>query len=285
VLAGALALLAGSALRAEVRVVGTDLLGVDASRALYEFSTRAGFPLALAFDGSRPGLDLLKSGSADLGLLVLAPEEAGAVAAFQSIPLAYHGVVVLVPVVVPLEQITLSQLRDIFGESGANNLSRWGDLGLSGDIAASAIVPHLPAVGQGITAEFFRRTVLQERPFRSPVVRDASPAEMVLKLAGDRRALALAPARPPNTPGIKVVPVAARANDPAYFPTPENLHSGDYPLSLPLRVVFRRESTPALRPLLRFLFSDEFAPLLERAGLIPLAPAARQQHSLAFEKL
>ena len=285
VLAGTLAVLAGSTARAEVRVVGTDLLGVDVSRVLYEFSSRAEFPLALTLDGSRPGLDHLKSGTADLALLVLAPDEARAVAGFESVTLAYHCVVVLVSAVVPLEQVTLDQLRDIFGEGGAGNLSRWGDLGLGGDIAASAIVPHVPVAGQGITAEFFRQTVLQERPFRSSVVRDASPAEMALRLAGDRRALALAPARPSNAPGLKIVPVAVRTNEPAYSPTPENLHSGDYPLGLPLRIVFRRESERMLRPLLRFLLSDDFAPLLEHAGVIPLAPAARRQQSLAFEKL
>ena len=284
-LAGACVLLAGSPMRAEVRVVGTDLLGVDVSRALYNFSGRAELPVALAFDGSRPGFDRLKSGTADLALLVLAPGEDKAVAGFESITLAYHCVVVLGSVVVPLEQVTFDQLRGIFGEGGAKNLNRWGDLGLGGDVAASAIVPHVPAVGQGIMAEFFRQTVLQERPFRSTVVRYAAPADLAFRLAGDRQALALAPARPPNAPGLKIVPVAARTGEPAYSPTPENLRSGDYPLGLPLRIVFRRESAQALRPLLRFLFSDDFAALLEPAGVIPLAPAARQQQLLAIEKL
>ena len=64
----------------------------------------------------------------------------------------------------------------------------------------------------------------------------------------------------------------------------ENAYSGDYPLALPLRIVFRRESAAALRPLLRFLFSDGFTPVLERASLVPLATTARRQQTAALEK-
>ncbi len=42
---------------AELCVVGTDLLGLEATQALYKFSSRAALPLVLAFDGSGPGLD------------------------------------------------------------------------------------------------------------------------------------------------------------------------------------------------------------------------------------
>jgi phosphate transport system substrate-binding protein len=276
--------IAATAGAAEVRIVGTDLLGPEAARALYEFSGRTGLPLALTLDGSRPGLDQLKAGRADLALLVVAPGEKVTVAGFQSVTLAYHGVFLLVPAVVPLELVTLDQLRDIFGESGAANLNRWGDLGLRGDLAASAIVPHLPAVGQGIATEFFRQITLGNRPFRSTVMRYTTLGELTARLAGDRRALALSPRRPPEASDLRIVPVAVRRGEPAFSPTAENLHSGDYPLGLPLRIVFRRESVPALRPLLSFLFSDEFAAKLDVAGVVPLAPAARRQQAREMEQ-
>jgi phosphate transport system substrate-binding protein len=52
---------------------------------------------------------------------------------------------------------------------------------------------------------------------------------------------------------VRLVRVAVRAGEPAFSPTPENLSSGDYPLALPLQIVFRREATARLRPLLKFL--------------------------------
>jgi hypothetical protein len=279
-----LALLAGGALGwAGVRVVGTDLLGIEASKTLYQFAGRADVSLALAFDGSRPGLDELKADRADLALLVLTPAEMPALEGFESISLAYHCVVVLAPSTVPLEEITLSQLRDVFGESGSNNLSHWGDLGVVGDLANGAIGAHLPVAGQGITADYFRQTVLGDRSFKSSVVRYATFAELMPGLTGERRGLALA-AVPPPMPGAKIVRVALRAREPAFSPTPENLYSGDYPLALPLRVVFRRGSGATVRPWLRFMFSDEFARVLEQARLVPLAPAARQRQLAVLAK-
>ena len=48
-------------LRADLRVTGSDLLGLEFTRAFYEFSGRNGLKLALALDGSRPGWAELKA--------------------------------------------------------------------------------------------------------------------------------------------------------------------------------------------------------------------------------
>ena len=264
-------------------MVGTDLLGVEFSKALYDYAGRHDLALALALDGSRPGLDQLKAGRADLALLVLPPEEEPAAAAFASATLAYHRVIFLVPPPAPLAQISLDQLAGIFGVGGAASYARWGEVGLTGDWSGSAIAPQVPAVGAGIAMEYFRQTVLHGRDLKSNVGRYDSPGDLVQRLAGDSRAIALAGAPPPKAGVAKIVPVAVRADEPAYLPTPENLHSGDYPLRLPLRVVFRHESEPAIRSLLQFLFSDELAQQLERAGVVPLPAAARRQQALAWE--
>ena len=83
----------------------------------------------------------------------------------------------------------------------------------------------------------------------------------------------------------KLLPVSLRADEPAYLPTPENLRSGDYPLQLPLRIAFRRESVRALQPLLHFLFSDELAPRLERAGVVPVPAATRRQAVAVLDRM
>jgi hypothetical protein len=126
---------------ADLRVVGTDLLGVEFSKALHTAAGRAGLTLALALDGSRPGLEEFKANRANLGLVVFAPGEEAGAAAFERVPLAYHRVVILVPVVSPLEQLTLAQLDGIFGAGGPLNLVRWGELGLAGPSANGVIAP------------------------------------------------------------------------------------------------------------------------------------------------
>jgi len=284
VLTGSVLATAGVAAAGELRVVGTDLLGVDFSKALYGFAGRHAVPLALALDGSQPGLDRLKSGRADLALVALPAGGENAMAAFATLTLAYHRVLVLVPAASPLAEISLGQLREVFGVTRPVGAMRWGELGLGGEQAASAIVPHAPATGAGIAAELFRAVVLPGGDFRPDVGRYDSAEELAPCLAGDTRAIALAATLPSDAHATRIVPVATQARGSACLPTPENLHTGDYPLRLPLRVVFRPESRRALQPLLDYLFSDEAAPLLERAGLVPLPAAARRQQRAALEK-
>ena len=271
--------------RADVRVVGSDLLGVEFSRALYEFGGRHGLTLALAFDGSRPGLDQLEAGRADLALVALPAEEEPAIAGAASLTLAYHALVVVVPAELPIEQLTLAELGGVFGESERGSLARWGDHGLGAEWASDAIALAAPAPAMGMMVDFFCRSVLRGRALKSTVMRFADESELARQLAEDRRTVALASIPAKGMPASKIVPIALRAGEPAFTPTPENLHAGDYPLRLPLHVVFRLESAVKVRPLLRFLFSEKLASTLERVGVVPLPSAARRQQRLALEKL
>jgi len=58
---------------AEFRIVGTDLLVVGVSKAHGGFAGRNRLNVALAVGDSRPGLDPLQAGRADLALAVLPP--------------------------------------------------------------------------------------------------------------------------------------------------------------------------------------------------------------------
>ena len=274
-IAGALGLAVSA--RADLRVVGTDLLGLDFTKAFYEFSGRNGIRLALALDGSRSGLGELEAGRADVALVMLPPEEAGTLAAFQTRPLAYRRVVVLVPAACPLERITLDQLAAIFGatENPSSKVVRWGELGVTGEWGGAVIAPLAPAVGSGVEVEYFGRAVLQGRPMKTTVGRFATVAELTAQLVEASRALAIAPAPPEGATHIKMLPVVAGAGQPAVLATSEALHTGSYPLGLAVQVVFRTEKTAALARLLEFLWSEAATRELERAGVSPLPAAAR----------
>lgn len=264
------------------RVVGSDLLGVEFSKALYEFAGRHRLDVALALDGSRPGQEELKAGRADLALLVLPEGEESAAPVFQSIAVAYHRVVVLVPAACPLPRVTFDQLAGIFGR-GPLRVERWRELGVGGDWAGSTVIALAPEVGQGIALDYFCHLVLPGRELKSNVIRYPDVAGLMARFSGETRGVALAADVPPAEE-LRVLPVAVEARGPAFLPTPENLHSGDYGLGLPLRLVVRREAVPALLPLIRFLGGDEGAPHFERAGVVPIPVARRAQQLLALEK-
>ncbi len=142
----------------------------------------------------------------------------------------------------------------------------------------------MPAVGQGIVAEFFCAAVMAGHPFKANVARYASGAELVQRLAGNRVALALASLRPAALSEVRKLRLALRPGEPAFSLTAENVRSGDYPLALPLQMVFPLKEAARLRPLLTFLLSDEFSAVPVRADLTVLSAAARAQLVQAFAK-
>lgn len=258
---------------AETRVVGTDLLGPEFSKAVYGFAVRARTPVALALDGSRPGIEELKAGRADLALVVLPKEELAELRDFYQQPIAYHRVVVWMPRDCPLREITLPQLASIFSKRAPAATKRWSDLSAGGPWADRAIVTAAPSAG--LTLEYFRHVVLNGDELQPNVMRYRDNQELVALFAGEAAALTLAASVPPNTGAIRVLPVASREGATAFLPTEEHVHAGDYPLALALRVVARPAEITRLRPLMEWFSGPEAAAEFERAGLAPLPAAAR----------
>lgn len=268
--------LTASVVRAEFRIVGTDLLGADFLKSLYAAAGRHGLEVAIAFDGSRPGVEALKSGRADLALLVLPEEEKDAFAEFHAEPLAYHRVVVLVPASCPVQRISLAQLATIFGGRGGSPVNTWGDLGATGEWSASSVVAIAPVTGAGVVLEYFRHLALGGGELRANIARYENVDELRARLVGESRTMALASFVPENAATMRPLAVSARPNGPAFLPTAETLHAGEYPLRLTLRLVAREERLVPLRPLVEWLRSEEAARAFERAGVVPLPVTARR---------
>ena len=284
VVGGVISFLPGLFRAADVRIVGSDLLGLEFSQALYACAVGEEIALAVALDGSRPGFDELKANRADLALLTLPAGGEPDPAVFASLPLAWHRVVVIVAAATPLDRVTLAQLAAVFGADGPVAYNRWGDLGLGGEWSGRPLTPLVADPGRGLSTTLFQHTILQGRRLKSQVVCYTSAADLTFRLEGDRRGIALAAALPPQSVGLKLLPVAERAADPAFLPTPENLQSGDYPLRLAMRVVFRRDAPARVLPLVRYILSDDAARVLARADLVPVPASVRQEHARGLEK-
>jgi phosphate transport system substrate-binding protein len=273
------------ALAGELRVVGSDLLGPEFATVLSDYARRNGIVLKLELEGSHAGLSQVKSGQAEIALLVLLPGESPPAAPWHSVALAYHAAVVLVAADMPLPQLTFSQLAGIFGANSSANYTRWGDLGLGGEWFTRNITPQALAPGVALPTELFRHLVLRGGPLKATVVQQDSMPALIKKMAVDQGGIALAATLPAGAKGLKTVPVAKGSRDTAFGPTPQNLHAGDYPLRLPLWLVVRRDAIAADFAFLRFLLDDEVAAALERAQLVPVPRPARSQLSFELEQL
>lgn len=282
---GALFFLGGTLGGAEIRVVGSDLLGPGFKAAVAEFSRANETPVALDLRGTRPGLDALRAGRADIGLLIFPPGEAPPGDPFQPRPIGYQTLVVLVPVALPVTQITVDQLRGIFAKAVAIPLERWGDLGVTGDARVRAIAPFAIAPGNSLALPLFRRVVLQDSELKLTIEYEATVDQLLARLRKADNAIGLVPALPKTPSGLRILSVANSPSDPAFAPTPETLQAGDYPFRLPLYLVFQPTEAPRLLQFLKFLLSEECANRLRDAHFVPLPIATREQAGLEFEVL
>ncbi|HTJ79915.1 MAG TPA: substrate-binding domain-containing protein [Rariglobus sp.] len=274
-----------SVLRAEVRIVGSDILGKDFVDALAVYSKRNDLGLSLNFTGSESGLEQLRAGTADLGIVVLAPNETKPEAPFVAIPAAYQTAAVVVPAALSLTQITFDQLNSIYSDKAESTIKRWGDLGVTGVWSNRNILPNITGPGRGLSYDLFRYTVLSSPDLRPTVAVQQNADEALSRITEDEGGIAIMALLPSKQPGLKALLVARGPNDVAFGPTEDNVYSGDYPIRLPVFLVFKKSSAKQLQLVLRYLLSEDAVPLWRNAGLMPLPIQARNQQIFDLEVL
>lgn len=269
----------------EWRIAGSDLLGEEFSVALQLAAEREATKLATRFDGSHTAWNELQAGRADVAVISFPPGQELPGDPWHCLPLAYHVVAVLAAVELPLNEISFEELADIYGGKGTAGNMRWGALGLRGDWVTREIIPHILCARSGLSRALMRHEVLGAREFKSGLTEHPAPGELVARLLIEAGAIGLAPWSPELEPKLKPLTVARTATTPAYGPTLDNVHRGDYPLRWPVWLVFRRTDAPRLFPLMRHLHGDAIAVALEKQGLMPLPQDVRRQQAFDLEVL
>lgn len=268
-----------------VRIVGSDLLARELGPVLQAMAAREDRGLAVAFAGSHAGWQALQTGGADIALLSFAPNEPMPGETYHVVPVAWHTVVVLAPAAVPLNQISFPQLAGVFGAGEGSDWKRWGDLGVTGELAPRSVTPWVLERPPLPTLELFRHLVLRSRSLGTALRRAADEAALVARLTSPEGGLALAARLPEAAAGIKALPVSTEPGGVAFSPAPAAIERGDYPLQWPVYLVFPRAEVQRLYPWLRFLLGDEAARAIEQAGLHPASSDTLKRQIFALEEL
>jgi DNA-binding transcriptional LysR family regulator len=260
---------------ADLRVVGSDLLGADFAGALEVFAKRENVRVSTAFAGSRAGLDDLKNGRADVALVAFAPDEKLPDGVFVAQPLAYRIAVVAVPEHIGVTQISFNALDGFFGANGPAGFSIWRDIGVTDSAAQWGVSTHvLMGEGGGLSVDLFTRTALRMPKLKSSVLRYDGFGALKGQLSAAEGGLAVLPYVPQAGSGMRALLVEKVEGEPGFGPTPENIHTGDYPLRLPVYVVYRTESATKLGTLLAFFWSEDVARSLAKNPVLTPVPAS-----------
>ena len=262
-----------------IRLTGSDLLEEALRPNLVQFAKQNDLDLAFDLRGSRLGMEALQAGKADLGLLVFTEQDPKPGPEFSSATIGYLTSVVVVPADLSLTQISFPQLAGIFGANELSNFKRWSEVGALGTWAPRTISPMALRRSAGLSLDLFRYNVLKTPDLRPTVALLDTPDEIYARLKGEEGGIAILPAAPTAGSKLKVLLVSkgVRAGDVAYPPTSENLHTGDYPLRLPVQLVFRKGEAAKIGRVAKHLLADETIPVLQAAGVVSLPVQARNQ--------
>jgi phosphate transport system substrate-binding protein len=180
----------------------------------------------------------------------------------------------------PLEKITFDQLDAMYSSTryrGGRAITRWGDLGLTGEWADKPVKLYGIKPWNGFE-EFVRQRVLsvgdQRGEWREDIAFEKVVFPVAKKVSADAYGIGYSGLAYIDA-GVKVLPVIEKADGPALAATYENVALATYPLS---RLTFFNTNKapgkpldPALDEFLRFILSREGQQVvLEHASYIPL---------------
>lgn len=271
----ACAIMAATSLAAqEIRIAASDLLADFIDAPLQQYAVDRDLTIDMDAIGSLPALDQLRANEIDLAVIAIPEGDEVPRQEFSVYPFAYDVAVVVANENNPINEISLSQLGGIFGSEEELSLNSWGDLGLSG-WGNRRIKPISGTAKNSIALELFKYVALERGTMKSGITM-VNDSEIEGFLDSDAASIGIL-SRMPTSENLNVLMVSPDSTSPAFGPTVDNVHFGDYPIRLPFYFVFKPRDAARLQPILRELFGDVVTASLRENHLLPLPDTVRRK--------
>jgi phosphate transport system substrate-binding protein len=173
----------------------------------------------------------------------------------------------------PLEEITIEQLAEIYGEGGA--ITKWSQLGIKHPACSNDEIIRISRQSNSGTYVYFREALLgTTRDFKLGS-RDLHGSKDVVDLVAHTPCAIGYSGMGYATPEVKALRIAKQAGEPAYAPTVENTLNGTYPISRPLYMYSLGAPKEHMKKYLDWIRTDVGQNILEEIGYVPLPENAR----------
>lgn len=258
----------------EIRIAASDLLSGYLHDPLNEYGADRNIEIDIDSIGSLPALDQLRANEIDLAVIAVPEGNEVPRGEFVVYPFAYDAAVVVVNGNNPINEISLPQLGGIFGNEEEFNFNSWGDLGLSG-WGSRNIKPLAGTAETSIALELFKYSVFKRGSIKSGVAM-VNASEIEALLNSDAASIGIL-SRMPTSQNLKVLMVSPDSTSPAFGPTRDNVHFGDYPIRLSFYIIYEQRDQERLKPVVRLLLSDLVASELESNQLMALPETVRRK--------
>ena len=191
-------------------------------------------------------------------------------------PVAIDALAVYVNKDNPVQGLTMAQVDAIFSKTrrfGAQqNIERWGQLGITGEVAASPISIYGRNSASG-TYGFFKEFALKNGDYKDEVKEQPGSASVVQGITEDQAGIGYSGIGY-LTSGVRVLPLAEKDGAPFVAPTQTNALNGSYPLWRHLLVYVNKAPNKPLDPLvkefIKFIYSKEGQAVVIKDGFFPL---------------
>jgi phosphate transport system substrate-binding protein len=185
----------------------------------------------------------------------------------------------------PLTQLSLAQVDAVFSKTrrrGGKPVTKWGDLGLTGDWAARPISLYGRNSASG-TYGFFKEQTLSNGDYKDQVKEQPGSASVVQGVTEDRFGIGYSGIGY-RTSGVKVVALSDKDGGPVSDGNYADVKSGKYPLNRFLFIYINKAPGKPLDPLVKeftkLILSKEGQEVVIKDGYLPL-PADIVKQELA----
>ena len=260
----------------EIRIAVSDLLADYILAPLKVYGAENGTTFVVDSIGSLPALNRLRSDEIDLAIVAMPEGDEVPRDEFNIYPFAYDVAVIVVNDSNPIDEISVARLGGIFGSNEEFNLNTWGELGLSG-WGSRNITALAGSNDNGIALELFKHSIFKGGGLK-PNVSMVKDTEIEDLIGSDAASIAILSRMPENS-NIKVLMVSSGGDTyaPAFGPTDDNVHYGDYPIRLPFYILYNARDDVKLRSTIRELLNDEVATSLRANDFIALPDTLRRK--------
>jgi phosphate transport system substrate-binding protein len=186
----------------------------------------------------------------------------------QEFIVGYDALAVYVHKDNPLQEITIEQLANIYGEGG--DINKWSQLKITNAACSSDEIIRVSRQSNSGTYHYFREALLgKTRDFKLGS-RDLHGSKDVVELIGKTPCALGYSGMGYATHEVKMLSVAEKAGEPFYPPTVENTLNHAYPISRPLYMYTLGEPSEHIKKYMEWLLSPTGQKIVEESGYVPL---------------
>jgi phosphate transport system substrate-binding protein len=171
----------------------------------------------------------------------------------------------------PIEQISIEELADIYGEGGST--LRWSQLGVTNPACRSDEIIRVSRQNNSGTYVYFREMLLgTSRELKMGSIDQSGSKDVVVLVSRTPCAIGYS-GMAYAIPEVKRLRLSRKKNEPPVFPSAETAMDGTYPLARPLYLFTREAPKGAILEFIEWVLGEGGQRIVNEIGYVPVGNA------------